>query len=353
MQTFRNIERQLGLIPARLGQQLSAIDIARGRQEMFRDRHPAVLDALKQVALIQSVEASNAIEAITAPADRLRDLVADKTTPVNRSEEEIAGYRAVLDTIHASAHGIPFKPSVIEQLHRDLHQFTGIRQAGRWKTTDNKVTEEFPDGTVAVRFTPVSAFETPRAMEELHERFNAAWEAEQYHRLLLIGGYILDFLVIHPFNDGNGRMSRLLALLLLYKAGYEVGRFVSLEKLIERTAESYYDALGKSTVGWHDGKHDVTPWLSYFLGIVVAACDELESRLAAVTSGRGAKAELVKQFIRSNISETFRIEDVRRAAPGVSDVYLTKILGELRRAGAITLLGRGRSATWKRVHTNF
>lgn len=353
MQTFRNLDKHLGLVPAQMAQQLSAIDIGRGRQEAFRHQHPALLEALRHMAMIQSVEASNAIEAITAPTERVIELVEQKTTPANRSEQEIAGYRAVLDTIHSSALGIPFKPGVVEQLHRDLHQFSGVRWAGRWKSSDNTVTEKLPDGTEVVRFTPVSAFQTPAAMEELHERFNSAWDADTYHRLLLIGCYALDFLVIHPFNDGNGRMSRLLTLLLLYKGGYEVGRFVSIEKLIEKTSETYYDSLGKSTAGWHEGEHDPRPWLSYYLGVLVAAHRELEERVGRATSGRGAKAALVKQFIRSNLSETFRIEDVRRAAPGVSSVYLTRLLGDLRRAGAIELVSKGRSATWRRVHTNF
>ena len=340
-------------IPHRVLSSVRAVGEYRGKEELFKRQTPQVLETLRQVAIIQSTESSNRIEGITAPRRRIEALVAEKTTPRNRSEQEIAGYRAVLDSIHSSALGIPFEPGVVEQLHRDLHQFSGVRWAGRWKSSDNTVTEKLPDGTEVVRFTPVSAFQTPAAMEELHERFNSAWDADTYHRLLLIGCYTLDFLVIHPFNDGNGRMSRLLTLLLLYKGGYEVGRFVSIEKLIEKTSETYYDSLGKSTAGWHEGEHDPRPWLSYYLGVLVAAHREFEEHVGAATSGRGAKAALVKQFIRSNLSETFRIEDVRRAAPGVSSVYLTRLLGDLRRAGAIELVSKGRSATWRRVHTNF
>lgn len=348
MQSFRGLSEHFDLIPAAINRQLSEIDIARGRQEAFARQHPVALESLKQVALIESVEASNAIENITAPRKRLEELVAQSTTPRDRSEAEIAGYRAALGTIHASAESIPFTPNVVRQLHRDLYQFAA-RPGGNWKGTDNLVTEEQPDGSVAVRFTPVSALETPAAMEELHRRFGAAWEAHRHHRLLLTSAYTLDFLVIHPFTDGNGRMSRLLSLLLLYHGGYDVGRFVSIERLIEQSKETYYDALGRSTVGWHDGTHDLQPWLSYFLGVITAAYREFEPRAAAVTSGRGSKRELVKAFVRSNLGDTFTFADVKRAAPGVSDDYIRQVLRELRDTGSIEGIGAGRGARWQRL----
>jgi Fic family protein len=348
MQTFRSLDRHFDLIPATISRQLSEIDVARGRQEAFALQHPAALEALKQSALIQSVEASNAIENITAPRRRIEALVAELTEPRDRSEAEIAGYRAVLGTIHASATNIPFTPNVVRQFHRDLYQYAG-RPGGGWKGSDNLVTEELPEGTVAVRFTPVSAFATPSAMDELHERFNQVWEADHYHRLLLTAAYTLDFLVVHPFTDGNGRMSRLLTLLLLYRSGYEVGRFVSLEKLIEQSKETYYEALGRSTDGWHEDAHDLKPWLSYFLGILTAAYREFEPRARAITAGRGSKAELVKSFVRSNVSDTFTFADVKRAAPGVSDEYIRQVLRELRNAGVVEVTGAGRGSAWRRV----
>ena len=249
MQTFRRLSDHFDLVPAAINRQLSGIDIARGRQEAFALQHPAALESLKQTALIQSVEASNAIENITAPRRRIEELVAERTEPRDRSEAEIAGYRAVLGTLHSSALDIPFTPNVVRQFHRDLYQYAA-QPGGDWKGSDNLVTEERPDGTVAVRFNPVSAIAAPAAMDELHRRFGDAWDADHHHRVLLAAAYTLDFLVIHPFTDGNGRMSRLLSLLLLYKGGYEVGRFVSLERLIEETKETYYDALGRSTIGW-------------------------------------------------------------------------------------------------------
>jgi Fic family protein len=352
VQTFRDLGRHLDLIPAALNRQLSEIDIGRGRQEAFARQHPAALESLKQLALIQSVEASNAIENITAPQRRLEELVAQKTTPRNRSEAEIAGYRAVLDTIHASAEHIPLTPNVVLQLHRDLYQFAP-QPGGRWKSSDNLVTEERADGTVAVRFTPVSALETPTAMDEPHRGLDEAWGADEHHRLLLAGAYTLDFLVIHPFTDGNGRMSRLLALLLLYKGGYEVGRFISIEKVIERSKETYYDALAASTQGWHEAEHDLRPWLSYFLGVLTAAYREFEPRAEAVTAGRGSKAGLVKSFVRSNLSDAFTFADVKRASPGVSDEYIRQVLRELRDAGIIEGTGAGRGAGWRRLRPDF
>jgi Fic family protein len=351
MQTFRTLERHLGLIPASIAQQLGAIDVGRGRQEAFRLQRPGVLETLRQIAVIQSVEASNAIEQITAPRTRIEKLVAERATPANRSEEEIAGYRSVLAAIHANARAMPFTPNVVLQLHRDLYQFTGAR-GGRWKGSDNTVTETLPTGEVLVRFVPVSAFRTGGAMDELHQRFALAWEAQTYPRLLLIAAYVLDFLVIHPFQDGNGRMARLLALLLLYQADYEVGRFISLEKLIEESKETYYEGLERATDGWHEGTHDLRPWTAYFLGILVAAYGRFEDRVGSV-SGRGSKAELVKAFIRSNISDTFTVADIRRAVPGVSDSYLWRLFGELKRDGAIERIGAGRGSAWRRRRVDF
>lgn len=348
MQSFRDLGRHFDLVPAALARQLSEIDVARGRQEAFAQQHPAQLETLRHSALVESVEASNAIENIIAPRARIEQLVSERVEPRNRPEAEIAGYRAVLDTIHAGAPDIPFTPNVVLQLHRDLYRFTGHR-GGAWKTVNNIVTETRADGTVAVRFTPVSALATPGAMKELHERLSSAWEEDRYHRLLLAGAYALDFLVIHPFVDGNGRMSRLLALLLLYHAGYEVGRFVSLERLIEESRETYYEALAASTEGWREGDHDLQPWISYFLGVITAAYREFEPRAKAVTAGRGSKSELVRAFVRSAVSDTFSFAEVKRGAPGVSDEYIREILRELRDAGEIERIGAGRGARWRRT----
>lgn len=351
MHTFRSLDRQIGMIPGAIARTLGDIDTSRGREQAFREQHPQSLKTLTEIARIQSTEASNAIERITAPPKRIVELMSEKTTPANRSEAEIAGYRAVLDTIHASALDIPFKPSVVEQLHRDLYRFTSVR-AGRWKGVDNAIEERGPDGTTFVRFQPLPAAETPEAMRELHERYDRALKSPDYHPLLLIGCYVFDFLAIHPFSDGNGRMSRLLTLLLLYQSSYEVGRFISLERLVNDSKKTYYETLHAAGLGWYEDQHDIRPWLEYFLGIVIAAYNEFESRVGAV-SGRGAKAGAIAQFIRSNLSDEFTVADVRRAAPNASQSYISKKLASLRDEGIIQPLGTGKSARWRRLKTDW
>lgn len=346
MHTFRTLNRQIGMIPAPMAVALGDIDRAQGAESALHGQHRQALSTLIEIARIQSVESSNAIEGITAPAERIQKLVAEKTIPANRGEQEIAGYRAVLDTIHADAAHIPFTPTVVEQLHRDLYQFTNT-PGGRWKTVENAIQEFLPDGRRKVRFQTVSAIATPAAMVELHERFAAAWNSGEHHPLLLTGCYVFDFLAIHPFRDGNGRISRLLTLLLLYQAGYEVGRFISLERLVDDSRETYYEALLAAGHGWHEGEHDIGPWLRYLLGILTAAYRELEGQVATVT-GRGSKREAIRQFIRLSISDEFTVADVRRAVPAASQSYINKTLTRMRGEGAIEPLGAGRGARWRR-----
>lgn len=351
MHTFRTLERQIGMVPGPMTVALRAIDQSQGSERAFSLQHPEALKTLVQIARIQSVEASNAIEDVTAPHARVVELVDQKTTPENRSEAEIAGYRAVLDTVHASALQIPFKPTVVEQLHRDLYQFTGVA-AGRWKTVENSIEEIRPDGTSFVRFRTVPAAETPAAMAELHERFDRAMRSGEYHPLLLVGCYVFDFLAIHPFRDGNGRLGRLLTLLLLYQAGYEVGRFVSLERLVQESSTTYYEALYQAGIGWHTDEHDITPWLGYFLGIVTAAYKEFESRVGVV-AGRGSKREAIRQFVRQSITDEFTVADVRRAAPAASQSYISKTLASMRNEGLIEPVGAGKNARWRRLRSDF
>lgn len=347
MMSFRDIGRHFGALPPSRVRALLAIAEARGREEAFRRQNPAGLDALRKVALIQSAEASNAIESIYAPRERIRALMADATTPQNRSEQEIAGYRFALDQIHANGSNIPFEPRYVEQLHGYLSRFTGDPTAGRWKRMDNRVEERHPDGTIVERFRPVSADDTPGAMEELHARFAGAMQDGEHAPLLLAVAYVLDFLVIHPFRDGNGRMARLSTLWLLYVCGHEVGRYISIEKLIEESKETYYEALQRSTVGWHAGEHDLGPWTDYFLGVIVAAYRQFEDR-TAIVNGRGSKRALITSFVRASLSDEFRVAEVRDAAPGVSDAYISRVLGELKAAGVIEPVGRGRGARWRR-----
>jgi len=316
-----------------------------GREELYADRAPQVLETLREAAMVASTESSNRIEGVSAPHERIEALVVRRDTPRNRSEQEIAGYRDVLATIHASWEHMRLTPNLVLQLHRDLYQFVPDR-GGRWKTAPNRITETLADGTVRVRFDPVPPHRTESAMRALHERFEAEWESAATDRLLLIGAYVLDFLCIHPFLDGNGRMARLLTLLLLYRAGYGVGRFVSLEQVIEDTREGYYDSLFASSQGWHEGEHSLLPWWEYVLGVVVLeAYRRLEEHVGAVTSRRGAKRQMVIATIR-RLPQTFRYADVSRACPGVSRPTIHRAIRELRDKGEIRLLRRGRDAEW-------
>lgn len=321
---------------------------SRGRQELYKQQHRHVLKTLREVAIIQSTESSNRIEGVTASPERIKELVAKKTTPRDRSEQEIAGYRDVLNTIHANYEHVPFTTNVVLQLHRDLYQFVP-GGGGRWKATENTITELLPDGTKRVRFEPVKAAVAPEFMEKLHERFSVLWGEGRVDRLLLIPTYVLDFLCIHPFPDGNGRMGRLLTLLLLYQAGYEVGRYISLEQVVEDTKESYYDALLKSSQGWHEGQHSLLPWWEYFVGVMLAsAYNDFEERIASVKEGRGAKTALVQDVV-SRMTGEFTVREVLDKCPNVSIDMIRRILHNLKREGKVEPTGRGRDAGWRRI----
>lgn len=352
MNTLTNHRSLLDGIPASVVTALGALERAAGAVEVRSGRFAEQLETLVQVARIQSTEASNAIEGITAAPARLRALVQGDTTPANKSEAEIAGYRFALDMIHSSHEAIPFSENVVKQLHRDIYRFTPVRHAGDYKTGDNTVTETHPDGTERIRFQPLSQFETRLAMPRLHELFDDLWRAEAYPRLLLAGAYVFDFLMIHPFQDGNGRTSRLITLLLAYHSGHNVGRFISLERIINESRQTYYDALEASTAGWHEGQHTIWPWIEYLLGVFHAAYAELEQRLEAVAGGSGAKTQAVRDFVRNRTVAEFSIDDVRRATPAGDDL-IRKVIAELRREGAVEIAQRGRYARYRRLKTDF
>lgn len=352
MQTFRDLEKHLGMVPGRSAAALAEASAGRGREEAFRRQNPQVLQGLMEVALIQSTGSSNAIEHITVAPGRVTELVQDKTTPQSRSEEEIAGYRKALDTIHSSAEHIPLRTSVVLQIHRDIYSFTPT-PGGRFKSSQNEVARFDQQGNkLGVIFKGVSPFETPGAMAELHERFAEAIESEEHSPLLLSGIYVFDFLMIHPFNDGNGRLSRLLTLLLLYHCGHEVGRFISLEKLVEESKETYYESLEKSTAGWDESTHDIWPWLNYFLGILNAAYKEFEARAGELMGGRGSKAMRIKLFVRSRAADVFTFDEVHQALPDISSDHIRAELRKLRDAGFIESPGRGRKE-WRRLSSDF
>ena len=336
-------------VTQRLLQDVRLVGEYKGKQDLFREQSPQILETLLQTSIIQSTESSNRIEGVTALPARMKELLEEKTAPRDRPEQEIAGYRDVLNTIHGNHAHIPLTPNVVLQFHRDLYKFTS-EKGGAWKSVDNDVTETLEDGTEIVRFKPVAAYATPEAMERLHDRFDALWSSTKVEPLLLIASYVLDFLCIHPFRDGNGRMARLLTLLLLYKAGYEAGRFISLERIVEDSKDSYYDTLYESSQGWHEGEHDPLPWWEYFLGLVLAAYKEFEDRVGLLTTSRGAKREMVLNAVEL-LPRKFQVADVERLSPGVSRPTINRTLAGLREEGRITCTKPGRAATWEKNFT--
>lgn len=318
-----------------------------GKEALYQNQAPQVLKTLRQSAVIQSTESSNRIEGVTIPdSKRFRELVEKRTQPENRSEQEIAGYRDVLNTIHASHADIPLTSNIVLHLHRDLFAFT-TEPSGRWKAVDNTISETAPDGTKKIRFQPVPAWQTAEAVSQLHQLLGQT----QVDPLFAIPAYILDFLCIHPFQDGNGRMARLLALLLLYQSGYTVGCYISLERVVEDTKEGYYDALYASSQGWHEGKHNLTPWIEYFLGVMLTtAYREFENRVGLVETAKGAKAAMIVAAVE-RLPMRFSISDVAANCPTVGIDHLRNTLRAERDAGRLRSEGKGPKAMWVKVHS--
>jgi len=320
----------------------------RGRQDLFSRQRPEVLESLKTVATIESSESSNRLEGIRAPEARIEAIVLRDTRPRNRSEQEISGYHDALDLIHQSGHEMPFTPNVVLQLHKTIYGHLP-QQGGRWKMTDNEIVERGPDGEVIrVRFTPVSAVATPGSMDELTARYQREREQGTHDELVLLPFAILDFLCIHPFTDGNGRVARLLTLQLLYRAGYEVGRYISLERIIEDTSTSYYEALEASSLRWHDDEHDPIRWMRYFWGVMIRAYEEFEERVGTIGTGRGSKTQQVRDAVARQVAP-FAISALQRHTPGVSKEMVRRVLRQMRDEGLLVTEGQGRGARWKKV----
>jgi len=348
MSTFRRDYLDQLLFNHSIVRLLGQIQEYKGKQELYKQQTPEILGALKQAAVIQSTESSNRIEGIYATDKRISELVKLKSAPMNRSEAKIAGYRDVLETIHSSAEHISLTPNSILQLHRDLLKLaTGAD--GNWKQVDNYIKEILPTGAEIIRFEPTSAWQTPEAMEELVRAFKIARDKKQIHDLILIAAFILDFLCIHPFPDGNGRMARLLTLLLMYQSGYEVGRFVSLEKIIEDTKEQYYETLQLSDMGWHESQHNIIPWIEYFLTTILAAYQRFEERVGVIDKpGRGWKARRVETSVEHMLGD-FSIADIQERCPGVSRPTIQRILNSLSQKEIIECIERGRNARWRKL----
>ena len=341
MRQFDYSEKWQRLLTPEIVSYLTQIHEFKGEQTLFIEAKADILTQFVEIAKIQSTEASNKIEGIYTSDERLRALVKDTTRPKTRNEREIAGYRDVLNSIHESHDYIPPKPSIILQLHRDLYKFEGFDIGGKYKTADNIIEEEDSVGNKFIRFRPVAAWETPSAIETLCDKFNEALATKKADPLILIPMFILDFLCIHPFSDGNGRMSRLLTLLLLYRAGYIVGKYISIEKLIERTKETYYDCLQQSSVAWHENENDYEPFVKYMLGVVIAAYREFSSRVSLLTTSGISKPDRVKEIIKTAIGPISK-KEILEKCPDISQTTVQRTLAELLELGQIIKIGGGR-----------
>ena len=326
---------------------LTQIHEQKGKQSRLSGAQQDVLDELLEIAKIQSTEASNRIEGIITTDDRLKLLVMNKTTPRSRSEREIAGYRDVLTTIHESYEYIPVRSGMILQLHRDLYKFSGLSIGGSFKSSDNVIAETLPDGTKRVRFQPVPAWETPEAMDSVCASINEALNDSELDDLLLIPMFILDFLCIHPFDDGNGRMSRLLTLLLLYRTGYQIGKYISIEKLIADSKTSYYEALQASSENWHEGSNDYLPFVRYMLGVILAAYREFADRAEIMLEAGNSKFGRIRRIIRGTTGRITKTE-IMAQCPDISQITVQRALKEMIDSGDILKIGGGRytSYTW-------
>lgn len=270
-------------------------------------------------------------------------------TPRNRSEQEIAGYRDALALIHESAPHMPLSPRLVLQLHQNIYRYLP-GEGGAWKSVDNEIAEKLADGSRRIRFRPTPAVATPQTMDDLLAGWGHAHSTQAAEPLVLVPLLILDFLCVHPFRDGNGRTARLLTLLALYQSGYEVGRYISLERVIEESKETYYEALEASSLNWHEGKHDIFPWLRYLWGMLLRAYKEFEERVGTITPGRGTKTRQVREAALRQIVP-FAISDIERGAPGVGRDMVRIVLRQLRDEGLLVSSGVGRAAKWQRVDT--
>lgn len=318
----------------------------KGKTASLSALNPETFSALVEVAKIQSTGASNRIENISTSDKRLRELMINKTDPKNRDEREIAGYRYVLDEIHESHDNIPVTPNVILQLHRDLYRFSGDSHAGRWKDSDNVIAERTAEGELVARFIPTSAAGTPTAVERICREYSRQIDDGTYDPLLASLVFVFDFVSIHPFNNGNGRMSRLLTLLLMYRNGYDVGKYVSIEKEIENSKETYYEALSASSTGWQNGENDYVPFVTYMLGIVTACYRELESRFSVVALPAGNEKSIRAFFDRLVGTATKR--EIMDANPNMSQRTLERILAKLQDEGVVEKVGAARSTAYRR-----
>ena len=326
---------------------IAAIYKEAGKQEMYLKQRPEELEKLVEIAKIQSTEASNAIEGIVTTSTRIRQLVEEKTAPKNRDEQEIAGYRDVLNIIHENFDAIPISQRYILQLHKILYSHMNNPMAGKTKSVQNYISATYPDGHVETLFTPLAPYETPEALDKICEEYNRVIGNMEVEPLIIVPIFIHDFLCIHPFNDGNGRMSRLLTTLLLYRNGFYVGKYISLEAKIAKNKDLYYNALGRSQDGWHEGMEDVVPFIKYLLGIVLSAYKDFEERFALVETKRSA-LEMVRRATMNKLGR-FTKQDIRELCPSLSISSIEGALRKLVASGELKREGVGKNICYYRL----
>jgi Fic family protein len=348
MKTLEHFVAGLESIPTAVAWYLEEIAESRGRQELFLRQSPQVLQALREHALIESAVSSNRIEGVEVEQARVATLVFGQPAPRDRNEEELRGYRNALNLIHTRAESLPIIENTVRELHR-LYRGEAA-DGGQYKSRDVDILQTFPNGTTRLRFRTVPAAGTPATMSALFHAWKVCQEEHRIPFLVLLAALDLDFLCIHPFRDGNGRASRLLLLLGCYHAGLQAGRYVSLERIIEENKEGYYDALERSSAGWHEARHDPWPYIRFVLYTIKTACLELEARVGQMGSPRGAKTQLVEQSL-AHLTGTFTLAALERSCPGVSRDMIRKVLKTLRRQGRLSCTGRGPAARWQKEGT--
>ena len=326
---------------------LGACMEGRGKQDLWTKQKPEVLAALREQAIIQSAESSNRIEGVTVAPSRLRLVVLGAARPRDRSEEELAGYRRALDWIFGLKGVRSINPAAIQKIHA-LAQGGHSGDAGQWKQRDNEIMEVLPDGRRRIRFIPTPARDTPRAIAALCDAYRIVLAEEGVPPLLAVATFVFDFLCVHPFRDGNGRASRLITTILLKAHGFEVVRYVSLERLVEARKEEYYGVLEACSNGWHEGANEIVPWWNFFLAVLRSGYREFESQVES-SSARPAKSELVRRVVMEQLGR-FTLADLVVRSPGTSPQLIKKILAELKREGRVRLSGKGRGAEWEVVN---
>jgi Fic family protein len=344
MNTLTQFARSLQSIPAATGWYLADLGEAIGKQQLFTKQSPQKLKVLREHALIESAVSSNRIEGVEVDRKRIGTLLFGRTALRDRDEEEVRGYRDALNLIHTKGARLAISEATVKRLHKLIRGDTG--DAGKYKQKDSDIIERYADGRHRVRFKPVTARATPSAMRDLVRDWRDCLKERWVHPLVALAAFNLDFLCIHPFRDGNGRVSRLLLLAQCYHQGIEVGRYISLERLIEQNKDRYYETLEHCSRGWHEGKHDPWPFINHLLYILKEAYQEFEQRMGRTREPKGTKTELVLSAI-ARAAEPFSVGDLQRECPGVGLDLIRKVLKHQRRAGRVRCLGRGPNALWR------